>query len=151
MKINIHSFLSALLTAALISGFVFTTSSCKDEPTAEEIFRKKIALTWKTTATGVQFNGKDVNAIFNGFTLTFTEAQTYTTTSGNTPVWPASGKFTTVPTTSTIGFNLKRDDGVVIEITQLTETKLVLKFNYTGKPNRVSSVSGGYVFDLEKK
>ncbi len=148
MKIYASLKLSALM---VMSAFLLTTASCKDDPTAEEIFRKKIALAWKSSSTGVQFNGKDVNAIFNGFTVTFTEAQTYTTTAGNTPVWPASGKFTAVATSSTVGFNLKRDDGVILEITQLTDTKLVFKFSYTGKPNRVSSVSGGYVFDLEKK
>ncbi len=140
-----------LMGLIVAMGLLLTVSSCKDDPTAEEIFRKKIALAWKSSSTGVQFNGKDVNPIFNGFTVTFTEAQTYATTAGNAPVWPASGKFTLVPVTGTQGFDLKRDDGIIIQITQLTETKLVFKFSYTGKPNRVSSVSGGYVFDLEKK
>ena len=143
--------LNIAVTATLLSVLVLTASSCKDEPTAEEIFRSKIARTWKLTSNGVQLSGKDVTPVFNGFTLSFTEAQIYTCTAGNPPVWPSSGKFTSVPVKSTIGFDLKRDDGAIIEVAQLTETKLVLKFNYTGKPSRVSSVSGGYVFDLEKK
>jgi hypothetical protein len=123
MKNKMGNFSSMLIAGLVGSLLMVTTSSCKDEPTPEEIFRKKIARTWKLSSTGVQLSGKDVNAVFNGFTLTFAEAQTYSTTAGNAPIWPASGKFTSVPTTSTIGFNLKRDDGAIIEVAQLTENQ----------------------------
>ena len=148
MKTN-KAFKLAILT--FVSGCLLTTSSCKDDPTAEEIFRKKIARAWKSSATGVQFDGKDVNGVFKDFTITFTESQTYTTTAGNAPVWPASGKFTLKASSSSTGFSLLRDDGVEVTVDQLTDTKLVLTFNYAGKTSRVKSVSGGFVFDLVVK
>ena len=136
------------LMVMIVTAFLLTISSCKDDPTNEEIFLKKMALAWKSSSTGVQFDGKDVNGIFKDFTITFTESQTYTTISGNTPVWPASGKFTLKPNSSSAGFSLLRDDGVEVTVDQLTDTKLVLKFNYVGKTSRVKSVSGGFIFDL---
>ncbi len=153
IKIDIRKYLVVfkLMMMIVAVGFLLTISSCKDDPTAEEVFRKKIALTWKSSPVGVQFNSKDVNGVFKDFTITFTESQTYTTTVGNTPVWPASGKFTLKATTSSTGFSLLRDDGVEVTVDQLTEAKLVLKFPYIGKSSRVGSVSGGYVFDLVVK
>lgn len=154
LKIDIQKYLVVFKVMMLVVavGFLLTISSCKkDDPTAEEIFRKKIALAWKSSAVGVQFNSKDVNGVFKDFTITFTESQTYTTTVGNTPVWPASGKFTLKATSSSTGFSLVRDDGVEVTVDQLTEAKLVLKFPYVGKSSRVGSVSGGYVFDLVVK
>jgi hypothetical protein len=148
MKINRAIGTSMLLVLTVI---ILTISSCKDGPTDEEIFLKKIALAWKSSTTGVQFDGKDVNGVFNGFAVTLTESKTYTTTAGNAPVWPASGKFTLKPNSSTAGFSLLRDDGVEITVDKLTDTNLVLKFGYVGKTSRVKSVSGGFVFDLVVK
>ncbi|MBK5280098.1 MAG: hypothetical protein JJE09_14665 [Bacteroidia bacterium] len=139
------------LILVVMSGFLLTTSSCKDDPTAEDIFRKKIALAWKSSPTGVQFDGKDVNGVFKDFTITFTEAQTFTTTAGNAPVWAASGKFTIKAASSATGFNLLRDDGLEVIVDKLTDAQLVLKFPYVGKSSRVKSVSGGFVFDLVVK
>lgn len=135
----------------IFAGILMTVSSCKDDPTAEEIFLKKIALAWKSSSTGVQFDGKDVNGVFKNFTITFTESKTYTTTADNAPVWPGSGKFTLKASAAPTGFSLLRDDGVEVTVDQLTETKLVLKFPYVGKTSRVKSVSGGFVFDLVVK
>ena len=153
IKIDRRNFLVVFKVMLLVItvGALLTITSCKDDPTAEEIFRKKIARAWKSSAVGVQFNSKDVNGVFKDFTITFTESQTYTTTVGNTPVWPASGKFTLKATSSSTGFSLLRDDGVEVTVDQLTEARLVLKFPYVGKSSRVGSVSGGYVFDLVVK
>ncbi len=139
------------LMLVILTVFLLTTSSCKDGPTDEEILLKKISLAWKSSSTGVQFDGKDVNGVFKDFAITFTESKTYTTTAGNAPVWPASGKFTLKSNSSGAGFSLLRDDGVEVTVDQLTDTKLVLKFNYVGKASRVKSVSGGFVFDLVVK
>ena len=139
------------LMLMILTVFLLTTSSCKDGPTDEEIFLKKIALAWKSSSTGVQFDGKDVNGVFKDFTITFTESKTFTTTAGNSPVWPASGKFTVKSNSTSAGFKLLRDDGVEVTVDKLTDTQLVLKFNYIGKTSRVKSVSGGFVFDLVVK
>ncbi len=140
-----------IMLLAFVIGTLLTISSCSDDPTAEETFLKKIALAWKSSATGVQFDGKDVNGVFKDFTITFTESQTYSTTAGNAPVWASSGKFSVKASSSGIGFSILRDDGVEIAVDQLTETKLVMKFNYIGKTSRVKSVSGDFVFDLVVK
>jgi hypothetical protein len=140
-----------VLLLVFVIGTFLTISSCTDDPTAEEIFLKKIALAWKSSATGVQFDGKDVNGVFKDFTIAFTESQTYSTTAGNAPVWASSGKFSVKASSSGTGFSLLRDDGVEIAVDQLTESKLVMKFNYIGKTSRVKSVSGGFVFDLVVK
>ena len=139
-------FNAVLLVVAV--GTLLAISSCADDPTAEETFLKKIGLAWKSSATGVQFDGKDVNGVFKDFTITFTESQTYSTTAGNAPVWASSGKFSVKASSSGTGFSLLRDDGVEIAVDQLTEARLVMKFSYIGKTSRVKSVSGGYVFDM---
>jgi len=136
---------------AVVVGTLITISSCSDDPSAEEAFLKKVSLAWKSSPSGVQFDGKDVNGVFKDFTITFTESQTYSTTSGNSPVWASSGKFSVKTSSSATGFSLIRDDGVEIVVDQLTDTKLVLKFSYIGKTSRVKSVSGGFVFDLVVK
>jgi hypothetical protein len=120
--------------------------SCKDEPTEKEIFIKDISKTWTPSTTGIVFKGQPVNGVFNSFSLTFGKGQTYTTTDGQNPVWRASGKYTVQNATNSVGFEILRDDGVIVTVDQLTDTKLVLKFDYTGGRSR--SVSGGYIFDL---
>jgi hypothetical protein len=125
--------------------------ACKDDPTPEEQFLKRISAQWDASTTGVTLDDVAVNGAFSGFSLTLTDQSAFTTVNGNAPVWPASGSFTLKRTSTTVGFNLVRNDGVEITIDQLTDTKMVLKFQYQGKASRTVSVSGNYVFDLIKK
>ena len=138
---------------ALLSlvAFLFGISSCDKGPTPEEEFLKKISKNWKSSSTGVQLDGKDVNVVFSGFTLTFTTGATYTSTNGNPPIWTATGKLSLKSTSNAAGFNIIRDDGVVVMVEQITDVKLVLKFPYVSKGARAGSVSGSYVFDLVVK
>lgn len=125
--------------------------SCKDDPTEEEIFLGKIAAAWIPTSTGVVLDDVPVNKVFSGFVLTLTDQAGFTSTNGNSPIWPASGTFTLKKVSTTAGFNLVRNDGVEIFIDQMTDAKLVLRFQYVGQPGRIGSVGGEYVFDLERK
>ncbi len=131
---------------------LLTFASCKeDEPTAEELFLAKIGAAWVPSSTGVVLDDVPVNKVFSGFVLTLTDQSTFTTTNGNSPVWAASGKFTLKKNSSTAGFALVRDDAVEISVDQLTESVLVLRFQYVGQPGRTKSVGGEYIFDLIKK
>ncbi len=126
--------------------------SCKeDEPTEEEIFLSKIGTSWQLSAEGVVLDDVPVNNVFNGFTISLTTQSSFTTNNGNAPIWPASGTFTLKKVSTTTGFNLLRSDGVEVFVDQLTEQRLVLRFQYVGQGGRTGSVSGEYVFDLEVK
>jgi hypothetical protein len=142
----------------LKTGLLFCTASlllfpsCKeDEPTAEELFLAKIGTAWILSSTGVALDDVPVNKVFSGFVLTLTDQSTFTTTNGNSPIWASSGKFTLKKNSSTAGFALVRNDAVEVSVDQLTDTKLVLRFQYVGQPGRTKSVGGEYVFDLIKK
>lgn len=138
---------SSLLNVVVILLLAFT--ACKDDPSAEEQFLKRIGAKWDASTTGVTLDGVAVNGAFKNFSITFTDQGTFTTSNGNSPIWPASGKFTLKSTSTSVGFNLVRSDGVEIRIDQLTDTKMVLKFQYSSS-SRTSSVSGNYIFDLVK-
>src|SRR5262245_45424880 len=127
--------------------FLVFAVSCSDPPDAKETFVKKLSKKWKPSSNGVAFNGQAVNGVFDTFTVTFAKGLTYTTTDGQQPVWRLSGKFTLKRVQWPVGFSLLRDDGVEIIVQELTDQKLVLKFDFTSS-GRLRSVSGGYVFDL---
>jgi hypothetical protein len=130
----------------LIYLFLVVLVSCDNEPSAKEVFIKDISKKWKPSPNGVMFKGQQVNGVFNTFTVTFAKGLTYSTTDGQDPVWKASGKFTVEKATNAVGFSIVRDDGVIITVDELTDTKLILKFDFTA--GRLNSVSGGYVFEL---
>jgi hypothetical protein len=134
-----------LLPALLL---VFVISCKEDEPTAEAIFLGKIGHHW--TSTSILLDASPVNGAFADFELTLGKNKTYNTVNGNAPIWPASGKFTVKAVSSTVGFNLLRDDGTEIEVEELTENKLVLKFHYDAAGGRRKGVTGNYIFELEK-
>ncbi len=146
MNKNLQWF-SALALLALL-----TFPSCKeDEPTEEEVFLSKIGLSWQLSEEGVLLDDVPVNNVFNGFTISLTSQSSFSTSNGNAPIWPASGTFTLKKVGTTTGFNLVRSDGVEVFVDQLTEQRLVLRFQYVGQGGRTGSVSGEYVFDLEVK
>ena len=140
-----------LLNIICLLAVVALVSCGEPEPSAKELFLKKLYKKWGLSSTGVKLNEQLVNGVFDNFTVTFAKGLTYTTTDGQDPVWKASGIFSLEKSGSQPGFLIARDDGVQITVSEITETKLVLKFAYTKKGSRASSVSGGYVFDLIPK
>lgn len=148
MKAN--GYIKLFLHLAIYVGIVIQLSSCKDEISAEEEFLNKVSGTWKASSVGVSVDGVVVNGAFNNFSITIKNDATYTTVNGNNPIWPASGKITVVANSSSVGFKFMRSDGVDVAIQQFTETKLVLALQYTDPNGRTRSVSGNYVFDLQK-
>lgn len=125
-------------------------SSCKDEISAEEEFLNKVSGTWKASTVGVSVDGVAINGAFKNFSITIKNDATYTTAIGNSPIWPVSGKLTVVANKSSVGFEFMRSDGIEVEIQQFTDTKLLLALQYTDPNGRTRSVSGNYVFDLQK-
>jgi hypothetical protein len=137
-----------ILRFITLSVLLVTTgiAACDDEPTAEEIFLEKLGKVW--TADVVTVDDVVLEGAFDGFSITPTKEKTFTTTNGNSPIWPASGSFTLKAVSTGEGFNLIRNDGVEVEVRELTETTLQLKLHYISTGGRSSSVSGDYIFEL---
>lgn len=118
-----------------------------DSPTPEELRQQELTATW---ALGTVVNdGQDVTSQFNGFTLTITSEQTYSTNNGGN-AWPAAGSFQLVSS------NLEeftRDDGVRVTITTISETNLSLTFQITevgGSAFGSNGITGTFIFNLNK-
>jgi hypothetical protein len=135
----------------VIGALLFTGMSCsKDSPSAEDVFLEKIEGTWVLSSTGVEIDGEDVSEVFEDFSVTFTKDREYSTSDGNGPIWDSSGTFELEATTNDAGFHIIRDDDVEVRVDELSESRLVLKFNFVSDGSgRVKSVSGEYTFDLE--
>jgi hypothetical protein len=121
-------------------------AGCKDDPTAEELFMAKISKHW--IATNITLDEVPVNGAFDGFAITIVKDKTFTTENSNAPIWPAASAFTLQKGAVAASFDLLRSDGVEVEVAELTDEKLVLKFRYVSTGGRVSSVTGNYVFEL---
>jgi hypothetical protein len=140
--------ITRIVGAAVVLSMIFTASCKDDPPSAEEVFMSKLSRKWKLSSIGVKLDDQVVNGVFNDFTVTFAKGRTYSTTDGQTPIWKPSGKFTLKAVKNSPNFTIIRDDAMEVTVTELTEAKLVLQFNYISPGGRVNSVSGGYVFDL---
>lgn len=142
--------INLFLLLAICTLMTIQMSSCKDEISAEQAFLNKVSGIWNASSAGVSVDGVAINGAFNNFSITIKSDGTYTTQNGNNPIWPSSGKVTAEATTTSVGFKFMRSDGVDVTIQQFTETKLVLALKYTDPNGRTRSVSGNYVFDLQK-
>lgn len=134
--------------SALALAVVLAAPGCDKEPTAEEKFLEKIGHDW--SLSNVELDDVAVNGAFAGFALSITKNKTFTTTKGNSPIWPASGTFTLKETSSDPGFNLIRSDGIEVAVTSVTDTSLTLSFQFNADGGRGASVSGDYVFELTR-
>lgn len=150
MQICFRSLLIRLTSVACLSGMLFIGMSCsKDSPSAEDVFLEKIEGTW-VVSSGVEIDGEDVTEVFDDFSVTFTRDFEYSTTDGNEPIWDNSGRFELEASSNDAGFHILRDDDVQVRVHELSEDKLVLKFNFISDGSgRFNSVSGEYTFDLE--
>jgi len=148
MKIN-YSFPVYKLSIGVLLAFCLMMSSCKkgSEETVQEKALKMLTGVWHVSTVSV--DNVDKTSLFTGLVLTIAPG-TYTTTSNqNNPVWPASGTWSF---TDAKAVSFTRDDGVVVNITSLTNTSLTLtlQWNKTTLGGRVSSVSGSNVFNFSK-
>jgi hypothetical protein len=102
--------------------------------------------TWKVKTVIV--DDVDKTSLYEHLALTVGKT-TYSTSNG-VNVWPASGGWNFTDESATF---IRRDDGVVITVREVTTTKLVLSFDWrdtTLGPGRTTSMQGTYVFTFEK-
>ena len=138
------------LTPILLVSIILI-SACgggEDKETAEEVFMKQITGAWQLR--NADFDGKDVSSSFPGMTLTINKNKTMSVQNDTPPMWKASS-FTLLESGN--DFILNRNDGLIITVSQVSETKLVLTFLYDADAmgGRTSSVTGGFTFEFDVK
>jgi hypothetical protein len=137
-----------LLSPILLMG-ILLISACggDDKETAEQAFLKQIAGNWRMTKA--DFDGKDVMASFAGLALSVSTSKAISVQNSIPPMWQPSSTF--ILEKSGSSFALRRNDGLLISVDQVTDTKLILSFLYDAiaMGGRVGSVTGGFTFEFE--
>ena len=93
-------------------------------------------------------DGADKTDIYGDLSLKFTSS-VFTSTNGEA-LWPASGTWTFTTDDATA---IKRDDGLVVTLQEVTDTSLKLALTWsktTLGSGRIESVSGQHVFSFGK-
>lgn len=142
--------LLTILTVVLIGVLLVLLQSCKHDDAAPDdldVFTKKFSQTWQTHRVAV--DDIDVTSSFPGMTITFRNDLSYSVANPVAPIWPSAGKFE-VTQVSDDQYNIKRSDGVVIEVISLTESGVILELLYTPPTGRVAGVSGKYQFEMTR-
>jgi len=136
----------------LVTGLVFSTVifSCKkDDPppkTDEEINTELLSKAWvpATGSNSITVATNDVTDLWSAFVLTMGD-KTYSSTGADAAeVWPASGSWAFKTDDAN---TLVRSDGIEIAIS-VTETTLVMKFNYSASGGRLNGLEGDWVFNM---
>jgi hypothetical protein len=129
---------------------LFQISSCSSEkvdPTKDN-FLNNLSRSW--TVNNVQLDSKDVTNAFPGMVISFTKDGNFTTTNPVGNLWPASGTFTLQASTIQNLFDLTRNDGALVTLTQISSSALQFKMTFATAPGgRVSSVAGNYTFNMK--
>ena len=136
-----------LLTAVILLCAFFGSCGGNDGPSPEEARLQELTATWQLGS--VVNDNQDVTNQFTGFSLTVTANKTFSTLQGGNP-WPAQGTFDFVNGNVS---RLLRDDGVTIEVTNITEERLVLSFDMNtvrGGAHGSEGITGNFIFDLTK-
>ena len=137
-----------LVLAAIV--VLFQISSCSSEkvdPTKDN-FLNNVSRSW--TVNNVQLDSKDVTNAFPGMVISFAKDGKFTTTNPVGNLWPASGTFTLQASTIQNLFDLTRNDGALVTVTQISSSALQFKMTFATAPGgRVSSVAGNYTFNMK--
>ena len=136
-----------LLTAAIMLCAFFGSCGGDDGPSPEEAQLQSLTATWQLGS--VDNDNQDVSDQFTGFSLTVNADKTFSTTQGGNP-WPAQGTFDFVNGNVAL---LQRDDGVNIQVSNLTDDRLVLTFTMSsvrGSAHGAEGITGNFIFDLTK-
>lgn len=137
---------SLVAIAMAVAGMLSCESEKDGEPDAQAELLKSLAGTW--TVHSVLKDNVDVTDAFAGMAITFSADKKFTVTAPVSPIWPASGTFTLAKTSS--WFEILREDGVDITISNLQPNVLILSFDYVASNARQQSVSGEFIFSLKK-
>jgi hypothetical protein len=155
---SIRTFSSILIacTCVVFLGFALVLSSCggaggdEPEPSATEKAIKNLTTSpWKVVSVTV--DGTNQSALFTGLHIEFRSQPSfsYTATNGGM-VWPSTGGWSFTDNTATV---INRGDGLTIQITNLTETSLVMSLAWTKNTfggGREGSIGGQHVFTMGK-
>ena len=134
--------LSYIFTFSVIAALMLCASCKKSNSDPQpDLLTKK---TW--TVTTVAVDGVDKTSLFANMTLTFVDKK-FTTTNGG-GAWPASGTWAYATNSTTM---IVRNDGLQINMDELTETKLTLSFDWakTTFGGRTHSAGGKNVFTFQ--
>jgi hypothetical protein len=135
------------ISISLVSALFFFSACGGEKETAEEIFMKKLAKNWQMKAA--DYKGKDVAISFPGLAINIGTAKAIIAQNAVPPMWKSASTFTLLEDGNS--FMLNRNDGLVITVDELTETRLVLSFLFDAAAlsGRTSSVKGEFVFEFE--
>lgn len=140
--------LRKILTLVLLCTIAFSCGEEESEPAPENeetTQLQKLAKTW--VPVSIMKDDEDIIGRFTGFTITFTQQKTYTTT-------PSRGDFDVEPFKPSGAWDFRgdnlniiaRDDGVDMNIS-VTETRLTLQFQIANPNGRTWGI-GEYDFEL---
>ena len=134
---------------------------CKDDdtPVVDPVKERLelLAKTWEpNTGSAVTVDGIDVSSEFAGFTLTFTDSFSYSTTNVGpnfTDVWPDSGIWSfAINSDGSSNINVIERDGISITINSINTSSLRFSFDFlTASASGNAGIDGSYVFDLGSK
>lgn len=141
------------ITAFIFFIVLFSFSGCDKSTSPSEKERTTQLLTgkWKPASADswAMADGVNVSGLFNGFTLSFTETG-YTTT-GTSPVWPASDTWNFKDDSFTL--IVRGADGLEIRLITLDSNNLKMGFVWnqtTHKNGRLHSIAGKHEFTLTR-
>jgi hypothetical protein len=115
-----------------------------EKPGPEKQYLQKLSFTWGLQQA--KANGVDVTQAFSGLTLTVKGDKTFIVATPVDPIWPASGTFTLRQVSGSEDYDIVRNDGVEIHVSELSTLQLKLQMQYQPPHGRVSSVGGQYEF-----
>jgi hypothetical protein len=130
-----------LITAVLLSA-------CGEEKLSVNDKVEKLLTANAWTLSGATIDGVE-ETIYDGLTILFRQG-TYSTTNGKS-LWAPSGTWSFADNT---GSKLLRDDGTVMDIVQINDSDMVLRFYWEStisEGGRGASIGGLHVMSFVKK
>jgi hypothetical protein len=148
MNLNKMKLIVSLMAVAIAIAGMLSCESDDPKLDAQAQFIKGLSGTWTVAGGSVTRDGADVTEFFSGMTITFAADRSYTVANAVVPIWAPDGTFTLEKNSNS--FNIIRDDGVVITVSQLQANSVTLSFSYMAPLGRAKSISGEFVFNLER-
>ena len=140
-------------TLILFASVLLFASGCsKSDPTpaaeTDAMKNTKLLTTGTWNIQTVQVDGMDKTIVYKNLKLTFTS--TGFTSTGGGSVWPTTGTWKFADDTGKV---ITRGDGLSINTTEISATKLVLTLTWTKTTldgGRIESIAGSHVFTFGK-
>jgi hypothetical protein len=148
-----------LITSLVVVTTLSTITSCDDGPTPTKVEKATKLLTqnggtWSPSSASITMDGIDVTTeFFDGFTMTFTEEGTVTTT-GTSPMWLREDTWSFKDATASVF--VRGQDDAEITIVELTKSSFVFTMEWDQTTyeeddgGRKRSLPGTYEFKLSK-